>query len=107
MKIKKGDLVTVISGNEKGKSGRVLKVIPAKSRLIVEKVNLSKHHMRPSAEFPQGGIMEKESPIHISNVMLVCSRCGQATRVRIKKEQKIKLRICKKCGEVIDEPRKA
>jgi len=105
MNIKKGDLVSVISGDESGKSGRVLHVIPHKKRLIVEKVNLVKRHMRPTAEFPQGGIMEKESPIHISNVMLICPRCGQLTRVGKKREQKFKVRVCKKCGEVIDETR--
>jgi len=108
MKIRKGDLVTVISGDEKGKSGRVLHVLRDKNRLIVERVNMVKRHMRPTQDFPQGGIREKEASMHMSNAMLVCPKCGQATRAgdRIT-EQKTKLRICRKCNEVIDEARRA
>ena len=104
MTVKKGDLVTVISGNEKGKSGRILHVFPEKKRIIVEKVNMAKRHQRASKEFPQGGIMEKELSINASNVMLVCPRCGQITRIGKKKIGKGKsVRSCKKCGEVVDE----
>lgn len=104
--LKKGDLVTVISGDEKGKSGRILRIFPKEKRVIIEKVNLIKRHMRPTAEFPQGGIMEKEAPVHISNVMILCPKCGQPTRFGKKNvEEGIKVRICKKCGEIIDERR--
>ena len=104
MFLKKGDLVTIISGDEKGRSGKVLRVFPDKERIIIEKVNLIKRHMRPNSEFPQGGIIEKEAPVHISNVMLLCSKCGQPTRIGKKiLEKSTRVRACKKCGEVIYE----
>jgi len=103
-KIKKNDIVTVIAGNDKGKSGKVLKVFPAKNKVIVEKVNFVKRHSRPTQKVPQGGIIEKEAPIHISNVMLICNKCGKPTKVKIGVLQdKKKVRVCKKCGEMIDE----
>lgn len=103
MSLKKGDLVTMISGNEKGKSGRVLRVIPVEEKVIIEKINLVKRHMRPNSEFPQGGIIEKEAPVHISKVMLLCPKCGQPCRLGKKiLEEGLKVRFCKKCGEVID-----
>ena len=107
MKIKKGDLVSVVSGDEKGKSGRVLHVLPGDNRLIVERVNMVKRHMRPTTDFPQGGIQEKEASIHISNVMLVCPRCGQAARAGSRMAEKTKVRFCRKCNEVVDEARRA
>lgn len=101
--LKKGDLVTVISGNEKGKSGRILRVFPTEGRIIIEKVNLIKRHMRPSSKLPQGGIVEKEAPVHASKVMLLCPKCGQPARFGKKiLEEGIKVRLCKKCGEVVD-----
>jgi len=104
MKIKKGDLVTVVHGNEKGKTGRILKVIPGTNRIIIEKVGLVKRHSRPSSQFPQGGIREIEASIHASNVMIVCPKCGQSTRIVNKIVSKNeKNRICKKCKEVLDE----
>lgn len=104
MSIKKGDLVTVISGEARGKSGRILKIFPKAQRIIVEKVNMVKRHQRPSAEFPQGGLIEKELPISICNVALVCPRCSQVTRIQKKQVgPNMTLRACKKCGEVIDE----
>jgi len=104
MSIKKGDLVTVISGEERGKSGRILKVFPEKQRIIVERVNMVKRHQRPSTEFPQGGLVEKELPISICNVSIVCPRCSQVTRIQKKQVSLgVNLRACKKCGEVIDE----
>jgi large subunit ribosomal protein L24 len=102
--IKRNDLVKVISGDDKGKTGRVLKVFPKEARIIVEKVNLIKRHLRkghPSA--PQGGIIEKEAPIHISNVMLVCTKCNKPTRVaKVELSDGSKVRKCKKCNEIID-----
>lgn len=102
MKIKKGDLVQVITGKDKGKQGKVLRSIPEKSRVVVEKVNMVKKAMRPTQQNPQGGIMTVEAPIHVSNVMLVCPECGQATRIakRFTDEGK-KVRVCKKCGKDI------
>lgn len=81
MRIKKNDTVRVITGEDRGKEGRVLKVYPDKHRLIVEKVNLIKRHTRPSKSVPQGGIIEKEAPINETNVMLVCPKTGKPTRI--------------------------
>ncbi|NOX20954.1 MAG: 50S ribosomal protein L24 [Nitrospirae bacterium] len=104
LRIKKDDNVVVIAGKEKGKKGRVIAVIPKKQRVIVEKVNIIKRHMRPSQKYTQGGIIEKEGPIHISNVMLICPRCDTPTRIGNKiLEDGRKLRVCKKCKEVIDQ----
>lgn len=104
LKIKKDDKVMVISGKEKGKIGTVLKVDKERHRIVVEKVNMVKRHMRPSQNAPQGGIVEKEAPIHISNVMLICNKCAQPTRIgkRILEDGR-KVRFCKKCNETIDE----
>ena len=104
LNIKKDDKVMVIAGKEKGKIGTVLKVDRERFRVIVEKVNIVKRHMRPSQNAPQGGIVEKEAPIHISNVMLICNKCAQPTRVGKKIiENGRKVRFCKKCKEIIDE----
>jgi large subunit ribosomal protein L24 len=101
--IRKGDTVKVMAGKEKGKSGRVLSVLPAKSKIVVEKVNIIKKHQKPSKKYAQGGIIEKEGPVHISNVMLVCPKCGAAARFgNLSMEDGRKLRACKKCKEVID-----
>jgi large subunit ribosomal protein L24 len=101
--IKKNDTVMVIAGKEKGKSGKVMRIIPKKDRVIVEKLNMVKRHMRPGAYSRQGGILEKEAPIHISNLMLICSKCTDPTRVGYKLlEDDHKVRYCKKCKEVID-----
>lgn len=103
LRIKKEDTVLVISGKEKGKKGRVLSVLPSKEGVIVEKINLIKRHMKPNRKYTQGGIIEKEAPIHISNVMLVCPKCNKPTRIgnRLLESGK-KVRVCKKCQEVID-----
>lgn len=102
--IKKDDTVVVITGKNKGKQGRVLAVIPKKNSVIVEMVNIVKRHMKPSAKYREGGILEKEAPIHISNVMLLCPRCNKPTRIanRILEDGR-KVRACKKCKEVIDQ----
>jgi large subunit ribosomal protein L24 len=100
--VKKNDLVMVIAGKDKGKTGKVLKVIKKKDRVIVEKVNIVKKHVRPSAK-SKGGILERESPIHISNVMIYCEKCQRPVRVGRKiLEDGKKVRYCKKCNEVID-----
>jgi large subunit ribosomal protein L24 len=100
--IKKGDSVVVISGNYKGKKGRVLEVIRKSSRAIVEGVNIMKKHTKPNAESPQGGIVEKEAPIHISNLMLADPKSGEATRIGRRLDDKGKLiRYSKKSGEEI------
>ena len=101
MHIKKGDQVLVIAGNDRGKEGKVLKVFPRKNRVIVEGINFIKRHTRPSQNNPQGGIVEKEAPIHASNVQLMYN--GQPTRVGYDYlEDGTKVRVAKKTGEVID-----
>lgn len=103
MNIKKGDRVKVLSGKDKGKEGVVLRSIPQKERVVVEKVNMIKKAMRPTQQNPQGGIASIEAPIHVSNVMLVCPACKQPSRVSKRiNEQGKKVRVCKKCGKDID-----
>ncbi|HHU87701.1 MAG: 50S ribosomal protein L24 [Pelotomaculaceae bacterium] len=100
--VRKGDTVLVITGKNAGKRGKVLSVIPDRSRVVVEGVNVVKRHSRPTQRLPQGGILEKEAPIHSSNVMLYCGKCNTPTRVAKKiLEDGEKVRICKKCGENI------
>lgn len=91
MKIKKNDLVKVISGVYKGKEGKVLKVFTAKQRIIVEGVNMAKKHTRPNQKNPQGGILEQEAPIHVSNVMIMCPDTNVPTRIGRKRLQDGKL----------------
>lgn len=102
-KIRKGDTVRVLSGKEKGKTGQVLEVDARKGRILIEKVNLVKRHVKPSQKQRQGGIVEKEGPLKISKVMIVCRNCGEPSRVGLKHlEDGKRLRVCKKCGEVVD-----
>ena len=103
MHVRKGDTVKVLCGKDKGKQGVILRSIPAKQRVVVEKVNMMKKAMRPTQANPQGGISTMEAPIHVSNVMLVCPSCKEATRVSHKRDEQGKLiRVCKKCGKDID-----
>ena len=97
--LKKNDVVMVIKGKDKGKTGTILKVIPEKRRAIVEKVNFVKEFVRPDqSKNIKGGIMEREASIQVSNLMLYCSECGQRVRVRKKMlEDKGKIRVCSKC----------
>jgi large subunit ribosomal protein L24 len=100
--VRKNDRVMVITGKEKGKAGKVLKVLPKKSRVVVEKLNMIKRHTKASRAVGKGGIVEKEGPIHISNVMLMCDKCNEAVRVGHKVlEDGRKARVCRKCGETI------
>ena len=100
--IKKGDTVLVIAGNNKGKKGRVLEIVTKTDRAIVEGVNLMKKHTKPNAATPQGGIVEREAPVHISNLMLFDAKAGAATRVgrRLNDQGKL-VRFSKKSGEEI------
>lgn len=101
--IKKNDTVLVIRGDEKGKKGRVIAVQKEKDRLLIESINMIKKHMKPSKKQTQGGIIEKEAPIHRSNIMLICSKCNKPTRISHRMlENGKKIRACKKCGEVIE-----
>jgi large subunit ribosomal protein L24 len=103
MHIKKGDVVKVITGKEKDKTGKVLKVINDRNRVIVEKLNFVKKHQRPDAR-GKGGIVEKEGSIHVSNVMIICNKCNAGVKVgyQILEDGK-KVRICRKCQEILDE----
>ena len=103
-KIVKSDTVLVLTGNDKGKTGKILKVFPDKNQAVVEGVNLIKRHSRPTKDLPQDGIVEKEGPIQISNLKVVCPKCNKPTRVGIRiLEDKSKVRFCKNadCGEMI------
>lgn len=100
LKIKSGDTVQVIAGDHKGTEGKVLKVFVDKNKAIVEGVNMVKKHTKPSAQSPQGGIVEKEAPMHLSNLSLLTSK-GEATRVGYKMEGDKKVRFSKKSNEVI------
>jgi len=101
--VKKNDLVMVVSGKEKGKSCRILRVLPEKKKVIIEKINFIKQHARAHGKQRQGGILEKEAPLHLSNVMLLCEKCNKPVRIghRIV-ESSTKARYCRKCGEILD-----
>lgn len=101
--IKKNDTVKVLTGKDRGKTGRVIMVLPKKKRALVEGVNYVKKHMRQTRQDQKGGIIQKEMPLNISNIMLVCKSCNKPTRVEIKNGdgENAKVRICKKCKEII------
>lgn len=103
-RIRKDDKVMVITGKDAGKIGKVLKILRKKDRVLVEKVNMAKRHMRPNPYLQQpGGIMEKEMPVHVSNLMVVCAACAKPTKVGYKyTEDGKKVRFCKKCNEVME-----
>lgn len=102
MHVKKGDKVMVISGKDKGKTGVILAAFPKQDRVIVEGVNIVKKHSKPSQVNPQGGILNQEAPIHVSNVMPVDPKSGNPTRVGYKTVDGKKVRVAKKSGEVLD-----
>jgi len=102
-RIKKDDKVRVIAGKEKGKMGKVLRVFGDKARVIIENVNFVKRHTKPGGQTRQGGIIEKEAPIHWSNVMLMCNKCINPVRIKMQRlEDGRMVRVCKKCGEIVD-----
>ena len=98
MRIKKGDTVQVLSGNDKGKTGEVLEVIPKADKIIVKGINIRKKHVKPRKQGEEGGIISIEGAIPTSKVNVVCAKCGKATRVGFSIEKDDKVRICKKCG---------
>lgn len=103
IRVKKNDTVKVIAGNSRGKRGKVLKVFPRTRRVIVEGVNFIHRHTKPTSATQQGGIQEREAPISVSNVMLVCPKCGAATRIGTHfTDDGSKARICRKCREMVD-----
>jgi len=101
MKIKKGDNVKVISGKDRGKSGKVLKVLPAGNAVIVEGVNIRKKHTRSKREGQKGQVIQMPMPVHLSNVMLNCQTCNKPRRTGYKIFGNKKTRVCKKCGSEI------
>ena len=103
MDICKGDTVQVISGNDKGRRATVLNVFKDRGRVIVEGVNMRKHHTRPTSRDPQGGIVEREAPVHISNIMVVCPKTDQPTHIGHKQLDSGKyVRVSARSGEMID-----
>lgn len=101
-KIRKDDIVYVITGKDKDKTGKVLKVLPKKGRVIIENINFIQKTMRPSQQLQHGGIIKKEGPVDITNVMIYCNKCNKPTRVGFDiLEDGKKIRLCKKCGEVL------
>ena len=104
MKLKKGDTVLVITGKNKGKTGKIEQVFPKINQILVTGVNIIKKHTRPTKKNPHGGIIQINKPISASNVLLLCPRCNKPTRVGIKMLDKSKkLRICKKCKESVEQ----
>ncbi len=103
LKVKKDDVVEVRAGKDKGRRGKVLRVMPDDGRIVVEKVNMVKKHQRPNMKNRQGGIVERENKMALSNVMVVCSKCDKPVRVSKKKlEDGKNVRVCRKCGELLD-----
>jgi large subunit ribosomal protein L24 len=119
LSLRKNDQIQVISGREKGKTGKILKVDAKNMRITIEKVNMVKRHLKPSQQYPQGGIVEKELPLHYSNVLLMCAKCNRGVRhgfkaaaasTKASKEKgkagktvpAKKIRVCKRCGESLE-----
>ena len=101
MKIKKGDTVQVLSGNDKGKKGEVLEVMPKTESVVVKGVNVRKKHIKPRKQGEEGGIIPLECAVLASKVNVVCTKCGKATRIGYSEEKGEKVRVCKKCGAKI------
>jgi large subunit ribosomal protein L24 len=101
--VRRGDTVGVIAGREKGKRGKVLRVLTGKGRVLVEHVNMVKKHQRPTQKLRQGGIIEREGALALSNVLVVCARCDKPSRTGMKRlSDGRKVRSCKRCGEAMD-----
>lgn len=100
--VKKGDTVVVLSGKDKGKQGKIISAMPKLGKVIVEDVNKVKRHTKPSVKSPQGGILDKEMPLNVCKVQLICPACNKPTRIGHKKVDGKNTRVCKKCGEVVD-----
>ena len=103
-RIKKNDNVMVIAGRERGKTGKVLRVLPAKQRALIERLNLVKRHQKPRGPQSPSGIVEKEAPIHISNLMIVCDKCNAPVRMgkRVLEDGR-SVRVCRRCGDQLDQ----
>jgi len=103
VQIRKNDSVMVITGRERGKTGKVLRVLPDKDTVIIERVNMVKRHTKPKGPQQTGGILEKEAAIHVSNIMLMCDKCNAPVRIghKVLGDDK-KIRICRRCGEAFE-----
>jgi large subunit ribosomal protein L24 len=101
-RLRKDDTVMVIAGRERGKTGKVLRVLDEKSRVLIEHVNMVKRHQKARSAQQQGGIVEKEAPIHLSNVVPICGRCNKPTRVGHRAIEGKMVRICRRCSEILD-----
>ena len=102
-RIKKNDTVMIIAGKERGKIGKVLRVLTRDNRAIVERLNMVRRHMKPRGPQSPGGIMEKEAPIHLSNIMPMCDKCNAPVRVGVRRlDDGSKSRLCRRCGELLD-----
>lgn len=101
MKIKKGDNVLIISGKDKGRTGKIMKAFPKELKILVEGINLKKKHVRPKKEGEKGQVVEVPAALNICNVKVVCPKCGKATRIGYKLDKNVKNRICKKCKQEI------
>jgi len=102
-KIKKNDMVMVITGRDRGKTGKVMRVLPERGRVVIERLNIVKRHSKSRGAQSPGGIVEKEAPIAISNVMVFCERCNAPVRVGIKQAEAggERTRVCRRCGEAL------
>ena len=101
-RIRKNDMVMVIAGRDRGKTGKVLKVLPEEGRVLIERLNIVKRHSKPRGAASPGGIVEKEAPIDVSNVMFFCDRCNAPVRLGVKTAaDKSRTRICRRCGEAV------
>lgn len=101
LNLKKGDTVVVLSGKDKGKQGKIIQALPKKMQVVVEEVNKVKRHTKPSLKAPQGGIIQKEMPLNVCKVQLICPACNKPTRIAHKLVDGKNLRVCKHCGEVV------
>ena len=104
-RLRKDDTVMVIAGKERGKTGKVLRVLAERDRVVIERVNLIKRHTKPRGVQQPGGIVEKEAPVHLSNVLPICPRCNKPTRVGHRRTgDAVAVRVCRRCGEAFENP---
>ena len=101
-RLAKGDMVLIVSGDDAGKTGKVLKVLPEKDRVVVEGVNFIKRHTKPTQRNPQGGINEREAAIHLSNVQPLCTKCNKPARVTTRRSGGSAVRVCRRCGQQLE-----
>ena len=101
MKVKKGDSVLIIAGKDKGRTGKIMKSLPKELKVLIEGINLKKKHVRPKREGEKGQVVQIPAAMDISNIKLICPKCGKATRVGYSIEKDVKKRICKKCKQEI------